>query len=63
MTMPFFDLRRITGLSLSKYDWIDVEQLACLEASLEPSTETERANVRLPVILRPMWTEYKVGPY
>ena len=46
MTMPFFDLRRITGLPLSKYSWMDVEQLGCLEASLELSTETGRANVR-----------------
>ena len=44
--MPFFDLRRITGLPLSKYSWMDVEQLGCLEASLELSTETGRANVR-----------------
>lgn len=46
MNMPFSDLRRITGLLLSKYGWMDVEQLGCLEVSLEPSTETGRANVR-----------------
>ena len=46
MTMPFFDLRTITGFLFSKYGWVDVEQLGCLEASLEPTTETGRANVR-----------------
>jgi len=44
--MPFFDLRTITGFLFSKYGWVDVEQLGCLEASLEPTTETGRANVR-----------------
>lgn len=62
--MPFFDLWRVTDLLLSKDDWVDVEQLGCLEASLELSTEMGRANVRLALCSPQTYMDkYKDGPY